>query len=123
MDIFDRNGNFIVTVPASAELSDIIKHNGVYWSICSINASKDIANAERLDGFTENLEEIDEKANYDCYGESDLVCPVCGYVEDDSPHESGTTYCANCGAELEVEVEYRVSYYPKLKQMPNILEV
>lgn len=49
----------------------------------------------------------------DCNGTRNIICPFCGY-EDDNTWEQDESEeeieCCNCGRSFDVEVEYTVSY-------------
>ena len=111
----------LAEISEEVRFSTVLKVKDKYYVISCYGP--DFAIAESIPNFTEKEEELTERQEYTCYNEDKLICPVCKEIIDDPPYNSITTYCPNCGAELKVEVEYTVSYYPKVKSLPRIVEV
>lgn len=108
---FNGEGYAVLFTVPEASIYDVLKHDGKFYIVCSINHQKQYAGVHEVDFKPEG-----EEYTY----EPQLKCPYCGHEDSDSweiSDDSGTIECGSCGNEFDYERIVTVDYssFPKAK--------
>lgn len=105
-----------VLFEADVSVCDVVRHNGKIYSVCMTNKGQGYAGVKEI-----KIDMDAEETNY----KRNLVCPVCGWENNDSWEldDSDDAYeCGCCGAVLEYTREVKVTYNAKVVKRPEIKE-
>lgn len=111
-----ENNPYLGEVDAKPDIYEIFKLNGK-WYVLSLVA------ANREYGAVHEIKHPNFKIGR-TVSDSDIICPVCGYRDNDSweeDDENDNYSCGQCGAVLEVERYVDVTYSATVKELPTVL--
>ncbi len=103
---------------AKVEIYSVIKIKNKYYRVGSVDVNEDgeYCGVKPCKKFDIDNEETSLK--------NMATCPICGHTENDSSDlkDIHDDYQCACGAILEVERNYKVTYSAKVVQLPKIYE-
>jgi hypothetical protein len=107
---------YIGKIQEEIRIGEVIKLGKNHYVACILNHEKKAAAVKKLT----------LKRNRDEVYDNDFICPLCGYIDQDSwelPEGDDTVECGRCGAEIEYSKEFTVHFTTKIVKEPEITVV
>lgn len=116
----------IVVTDKEIEMGELLIINNVAYTICSLSGKGNKFQIAYVESVKNQSVFVDGEDPEEQYGTDNIICPYCGYENEDSweADESDEHYeCPNCGSYFSYEREVSVSYYssPVEKNEPLVI--
>ena len=119
---YKQTPDFLFETDKNIDIGEVIKYRDRHYVVGSLDKKNSIAEVRLLKNFT-NLNAVLQHRAEEYSDSYELICPVCGEHIDDEPREPDMIECPNCGAELQVDVEYVVYYSPVVMRVPMVKDL
>ena len=116
----EGNLKLLTEIDTKIGFEDLLRFNGKVYCICSAKPVKEGSGYEYI---VVNEIPYDPEVTETIY-ENYITCPICGNVDYDSyPEDENTYICPHCSAELEIKVNYEITYSAKVKKAKTIVSI